>query len=1303
MSTADLLIAIKAVDQASATLRQVAQSTSSMGTAARSVGPSFSAMSSAMTAGTLAAHGLMAAARGLVDIFGSMGGAAVDFDQSMASIRSKLSNAEWDQYGEALNKTVLRLGKDYPLSAAEAGKAVDLLIQKGVSAKAVNEGWAESVVKLSSATGSDLVTSASIAAAASDAFGISAEKSGETVNKITGAVLKGGMSIEDYGLAMKAAAGVVALAGGSIDDLNLGLAVMARRGVEGSDAGTSMKTMYMNLIPTTKAQIEVARELGIVTADGTNRFFDATGKVKSYQEITKVLAAATAGLTEQQKLMAFETLFGSDAIRAAAFAAEFGKGEIDELAASLNSVDADEVTKKRMDSLKGSITQFTGSAETLGIVLIGKLAPGFRTLVDTGTELLNTVLEKLDTPEATAFFERLGQGVSKASDLLYTGGQAVSEYGEQFKDAGDAGEVFNAALQTVGSVLTGLAAILRGDAKGAAEAFGTAFSNLGGVIRPLETDAKNVGDRLGELADFLQKVSDKAGQMGAWDNFTKGLLDVASEIQVVKDRLDELGAALGTLNGSVGTSADKVNLLATVVKIVAVAFQLWALSFGGINDSILTFITVTAQMYTVLINLSKGLAALALGDAPAADAAFRKMTIAMVEMGDTAASWADRMAERAAQGFGAISGSADVHIPEAVTQTTGGMHAIAAAVREGAAAQEAAAQAGGTGMVAALEGAAPGMVAAAEAGATGAAAAVEGAAPSMAAAAEGGATGAVAAVQGQAPGMEAAGAALGTGMSAGIEGAAPAMAAAAGGGASGAVAAVQGYEGAASGAGSSVGTALGSGMETGILGFVGRIAAAAANLVRAAIGAANAEAEIHSPSKKTEKSGENLGKGYLKGLESVAPAVREKLEHYLDAAADYVPVAGQIARVEREIKDIRDKAQTDALFRAARMVDVESEMLRLKKDQAVAERDLVAGRQELARASREVTDIERGSLPERQSLIEMDGQRKALRLQTLDLERQLVGLDRDSKRAQSIQAQIDKLNDQDKLLGIEQERIRLTNDIAATGARVRKEGLEENVAAQQRVIDAMKDQLDVLAAEDAVFRANEAVIKNATDNEVAYRERLIAVFQAEGKPLQDRINAGLALVDQLEAEGAISKELADKLRDVAKQATDAKAPVAGLGNAAASAAPQMDAAARKAAEMAAEARAVGSAANDASKKVDALSSSLGKLPEWFRPKVEGLFKPRALGGPVASGGQYLVGELGPELFVPSRSGVILPAGLTSSLLSGDAARAYGGSSAPSASGDGRTDTLVIDVRTSDAEATRIYVTGKELASRLARD
>jgi phage-related minor tail protein len=44
------------------------------------------------------------------------------------------------------------------------------------------------------------------------------------------------------------------------------------------------------------------------------------------------------------------------------------------------------------------------------------------------------------------------------------------------------------------------------------------------------------------------------------------------------------------------------------------------------------------------------------------------------------------------------------------------------------------------------------------------------------------------------------------------------------------------------------------------------------------------------------------------------------------------------------------------------------------------------------------------------------------------------------------------------------------------------------------------------------------------------------------------------------------------------------------------------------------------------------------------PGVPSLVGSRAVGGPIAGSGAYLVGERGPELFMPGRSGTIVPGG-----------------------------------------------------------
>lgn len=60
--------------------------------------------------------------------------------------------------------------------------------------------------------------------------------------------------------------------------------------------------------------------------------------------------------------------------------------------------------------------------------------------------------------------------------------------------------------------------------------------------------------------------------------------------------------------------------------------------------------------------------------------------------------------------------------------------------------------------------------------------------------------------------------------------------------------------------------------------------------------------------------------------------------------------------------------------------------------------------------------------------------------------------------------------------------------------------------------------------------------------------------------------------------------------------------------------------------------------------LDTLQYRLNRLSQGYQVPVKTLAQPRAAGGPVTRGETYLVGEEGPEIFVPRESGTIIPNG-----------------------------------------------------------
>jgi TP901 family phage tail tape measure protein len=377
--------------------------------------------------------GMAAAGLGIAAGFGVAINSAANFEERISAVKavSGATEAELDK----IRQKALQLGSDTKYSATEAALAMEELVKAGLTVDDVLNGAAEATVNLAAAGEIELPRAAEVAANAMSAFNLAAEDLPHVADLIAGAANASAISVEEFAQSMQQSSAVANLAGFSFDDLAVAIAAMGNAGIKGSDAGTSLKTFLQNLQPVTAKQIDLFRELGIVTEEGTNLFYDQAGSVKPLAEVAQVLQDALAGMTDQQKQMALETLFGSDAIRAAAIIADEGAAGFNELAAAMGKVTAEEVAETRMDNLKGSIEQLKGSVETLLIIIGQPLAESLRVWVDRLTELINA-FSGLDEAQrndivtilqmASAFLTTLGTLALIASGIIKAKAAAVA-------------------------------------------------------------------------------------------------------------------------------------------------------------------------------------------------------------------------------------------------------------------------------------------------------------------------------------------------------------------------------------------------------------------------------------------------------------------------------------------------------------------------------------------------------------------------------------------------------------------------------------------------------------------------------------------------------------------------------------------------------------------------------------------------------------------------------------------------------------------------------------------------------------
>lgn len=388
--------------------------------------------------------------------------AAKNFEQSLANVAAAGGKQAADQM-EAIRKKALQLGADTSFSAVEAADAMEVLIKAGLSVSDVLNGAADAAVNLAAAEGITIPEAAEIAAVAMTAFNLEAKQMPAIANEISQAASATKMNVKEFGMAMNQAGAVSKLVGLSFDDMTLAITAMGKAGIVGSDAGTSLKTMLMNLNPATKAQRELMRDLGLLTKDGANAFFDASGKAKSLTDIAGVLNTALKGMTQQQKLATLETLFGSDAIRAAAIISEQGAQGMKNLSAEMNSqLTVAEKAKVKQDTLAGSIEKMKGSIETAGILLGTAFIPVLRDVAG-AIEKAADWFSKLD-PEAQKMIVWVALGSTALIGITFVIVKVVSLFSALWTVLAGAGGVISAlvgGLKTLGLALymTGLQAM----------------------------------------------------------------------------------------------------------------------------------------------------------------------------------------------------------------------------------------------------------------------------------------------------------------------------------------------------------------------------------------------------------------------------------------------------------------------------------------------------------------------------------------------------------------------------------------------------------------------------------------------------------------------------------------------------------------------------------------------------------------------------------------------------------------------------------------------------------------------------
>ncbi|MDR7001558.1 phage tail tape measure protein [Neobacillus niacini] len=358
--------------------------------------------------------GLLAGAAGAVGVAFSSVNKAMDFESQMSTIKA-LTGATNEQMAQ-MQKLALDMGAKTKYSALEAAKGIEELLKAGITPATVKAGGLEAALNLATAGGLDLAEAAEIMSTSLNSFSKDGMKASDAANILAGTANASATDVHDLKYSLSAVAAVASGAGLSMKDTSIALGVLANKGLKGSDAGTSLKSMLLQLQPTTKKTAKLFEVLGLETEKNGNAFYDAKGNIKSMADIAQVLHDKFKNLTSGERQAAFKEAFGTDAIRAANILYEAGAKGVKKFQTEMSKVTALDVAKQKMNNASGAVEQFKGALETLQISVLLPLMPVIK---DAANKFADWVA-KLKPEQIKSWGDKIKEVGQKALDLATT-------------------------------------------------------------------------------------------------------------------------------------------------------------------------------------------------------------------------------------------------------------------------------------------------------------------------------------------------------------------------------------------------------------------------------------------------------------------------------------------------------------------------------------------------------------------------------------------------------------------------------------------------------------------------------------------------------------------------------------------------------------------------------------------------------------------------------------------------------------------------------------------------------------------
>lgn len=380
-----------------------------------------------------------------------------DYEQSLAD--TKAVTGASDAEIASIGTVVKDLGANTTFSASEVGAGASVLGTAGWTADQITGGL-EGIVTMAQAGGVDIATAADINTSTIAQYGLKSSDSGYVGDVLASTAASSKTDISGLGETFKYVGSTASALEFSLEDSAIAVGLLGNAAIDGSQAGTSLRTLFTNLVDPTSDTAAAMDKLGVSLSNDQ-------GEMNSLMDIMLQLRTGFSTLTAEEQAFYAASLAGTEGLSGLLAIANAGEEDFDKLTDSIYGAEgaAQLMADTRVDSLSGDFAALSSAVDGVKISIGERLAPTLRSFVQMATDYVPQIGEAIDSVLAdsqmrfTALIEiPEWDSASLGQKITMTWGTMVGDpFSEWWNDSGRDSVISVARNMgnTLGSILSG--------------------------------------------------------------------------------------------------------------------------------------------------------------------------------------------------------------------------------------------------------------------------------------------------------------------------------------------------------------------------------------------------------------------------------------------------------------------------------------------------------------------------------------------------------------------------------------------------------------------------------------------------------------------------------------------------------------------------------------------------------------------------------------------------------------------------------------------------------------------------------